>query len=498
MVSMAAPEAVAVLERRLRRQRHFTLTEAAALTGLAIDDTREALGALLTKYVCRLQVSEHGDLIYHFGDTLRRRGAKTFAERLRQVGAWLWQAFTVVYKAWVALTLVVYFVIFLVMLIALLLASRSRESSDRRRSSSLDIEPLLRLFLTIFHWRTVTEAIGYGRDRYGYRYRRYQPTPGVLNTAKKNFIAAVYDFVFGPPRATRDPLHNEREVAAFLRQNKGIIVTSELSALAGWTLPQAETFLTDCVIRYQGDTEISDNAVLYGEFDTIMRSVGAAEAGEVIHYWDEYEPEYELTGNTATYNLIIAGMNGFNLLFAALVLHGSFNFLWQPQYGTAFAPLVGSGVLMTVLLGWMPLLFSVLFFAIPLGRLFRIQVLRQRQHRENIRKRLFKAIFARQGQPQTLAQVLAAVNADPDEETLSRRVVEQMMRELALDMAGDMTVTEAAEVQFAFPRITRELQEAAQLRRRRRVDTALGQVIVESDNIVAPDNERNRHGLSDH
>jgi hypothetical protein len=44
-----------------------------------------------------------------------------------------------------------------------------------------------------------------------------------------------------------------------------------------------------------------------------------------------------------------------------------------------------------------------------------------------------------------------------------------------------MTVTEAAEVQFTFPRITRELHEAPQLRRH---DGALGEIIAEEDNQV--------------
>jgi hypothetical protein len=97
---------------------------------------------LLRKYVCRLQVSEHGDLIYHFGETLRRRGSMTLAERLQAMGTWLWKAFTWAYKAWIALTLVLYFIVFLVIAVVLLLAASARDSADdRRRSSSIDLAP---------------------------------------------------------------------------------------------------------------------------------------------------------------------------------------------------------------------------------------------------------------------------------------------------------------------------------------------------------------------
>ncbi len=267
-------------------------------------------------------------------------------------------------------------------------------------------------------------------------------------------------------------------MAIYLQQHKGVLVTSELSALGGLTLPQAETLVTDCVILYQGDTKISEQAVLYVEFDTLLRSVGGGDAGRVVYYWDEDEPEYELTGNESTSNWPIGGMNSFNVLCAALVVHGN------------FAAALGYGPLVTFVLGWLPLIFSVLFFAIPLGRLLRLQVLQQRQRYQRLRNQLFKAIFRQQGQAQTLADIQAMANANAYEDTWSRQAVEAMMQELSLDMAGEMTVTDTAEVQFAFPRIRRELHEVEHLRQQRRVDTTLGKIVIESDNIVASDDER--------
>ena len=489
MAAIATPEAVSILERRLKRDmRHFTLTEAAAQTGLAIDDTREALEVLLGKYVCRLQVSEQGDLIYHFGDTLRRRGAKTAAEHLQDMINGLWKIFTVIYKAWIAVTLAVYFLMFLVLMIALLVASRARQSDRERRSSSASaIDPgrLLHLFFAIFHWRTVTGTIDYQRDRHGYTYRHYQPQPGVLRQDKKSFIAAVYDFVFGPPRVVLDPLANEKEVAAYLQQHKGIVVPAELMALAGWDFAQAETFLTDCVIRFRGDPGVSDHGVLYATFDTLTRGIGQVERGTIVHYWDEYEPDYELTGNSAAYNLGIGLMNGFNLVFAFLVLRGVLSGLETPGAGIQLDAFIGAyqGPI-NLFLGWLPLVFSCLFFLIPLGRLLKVKALQRQRQAQNVRKRLYKAIFGRQGEPQTVSEIVDAINTGVSEAPLSQQTVADRMQALALDLAGDMTVTEAAEVQFSFPRITRELHEVKQLRQQRRLDATLGEIIAEEDNWI--------------
>lgn len=479
-------DAVAIIDSRLRQgERHFTLPEAAAMTGLAIDDTRHAMEALLNKYVCRLQVSEHGDLIYDFGDRLQRRGEKTAAERRQELLNWLWRIFTVIYKAWIAVTLVVYFVVFLVLVIAAIVALSSRQSSGDRRhgGTAIRLGSIFDLFFSIFHWRTVTHAVGYHQDRQGYRYRHFEPRPAVLNARKKNFMAAVYDFVFGPPRVELDPLGDEKEVAAYLLQNNGIVVTAELSALAGWTIPQAETFLTDCILRYRGESKISDDPVLYGEFDELMRRVGEANTGAITYYWDEYEPEYELNGNSSSQNAMICVMNGFNLLIAFLLATSDltvFVAMGAPQ--DIFSWLAANAAWVQIVFGWIPLAFSVLFFVIPLVRWYQIRTLQRQRHEQNIRKRIFKAIFTRQGQPQTVDEVMAAVNRSSEVEALSPPTVEAMLKELALDMPGDMGVSETAAVQYAFPRLTAELAAVERLRRNRRDDDSLGTIIMESDN----------------
>ncbi len=478
-------DAVALVETRLQQGEHyFTLPEAAAMTGLSIDETRDAMEVLLNRYVCRLQVSENGDLIYHFGDALQRRGEKTAAERRREVLAWLWQVFTVIYKVWIAVTLVVYFIVFLVIVIAALVAASSRQSSDDRRGQGgampIHLGRIFDLFFSIFRWRTVTGTIDYQRDAQGYRYRHYEPRPAVIKAKKKNLMSAVYDFVFGPPRVALDPLGNEREVAAYLQQHNGIVVTAELSALAGWTLPQAETFLTDCLLRYRGEGKISDDPVLYGQFDALMRGVGEVEAGEVTYYWDEYEPEYELNGNDAMQNAIIGAMNGFNLLVAFFMATGDWT-AWAASSGS-LAWLAANPAWMRLVLGWIPFVFSILFFGIPLVRWLQIRTLQQRRQEQNVRKRLFKAIFARRGQPQTVAEVTAAVNRDSEAVALTSSTVETVLKQLSLDMPGDMDVSERAEVRFAFPRLAAELDAVSRLRQSRRDDDALGTIVIESDN----------------
>ncbi|MFW6333560.1 MAG: hypothetical protein ACOC23_09735, partial [Thermodesulfobacteriota bacterium] len=444
-------DAAAIIEKKiLDGEGHFTRTEAAAITGLSLDAARDALEILLEKYVCRLQVTENGDLIYDFGKRPRRRGRKTPGEILKAAGEWLWQAFTVLFKIWIALVLAVYFVVFVVILFAVLIAAVFGKQGDRGGELiGKTFSRMGRSFLAIFHWKTITGDIDYSTDSLGYRFRKFKSKSALLNQEKKGFIASVYDFVFGPPRVDIDPLNNEKEVAAYLRQQRGILTIAELMALAGWTLSEAQAFFTDCLVRFQGEVEVTEEeGVIYGEFDQVLRGVGEAEGGKVIWYWDEYEPVHEWTGNSAGRNLLIAGMNGFNLVFATVVLF---------QYPVVLRALGADTVSrdavfgLVAALGWMPLVFSLIFFLVPLLRYPAILRNNRRRHEANIRKRLYRAIFSFQGRPMTIDQAAAAVNRNAPEEQLGKETVARWLHTLVLDLGGETEVSDAGEVVYSFP-----------------------------------------------
>ncbi len=452
--------ATAILETTLRKgSGHFTLSEAAAITGFPTDTIRDALDTLMQKYVCRLQVTENGDLIYDFGKKIRRRGQKSFAEIMSEIGDRLWKIFTIIFKIWIAVTLVVYFILFVIILIAMLFSKKSDSSDDKIFGSLFDA------FCSIFRWTTHTGNIFYEKDRSGYRYKKYKPKSSVLNEKKKGFIASVYDFVFGPARVNIDPLNNEKEVAAYLTEQKGIVVVSELQGLAGWTFSQAQTFFTDCLVRFQGEVKVSDNGVMYGEFDRILRGIGKAELGKIIWYWDEYEPEYELTGNTAGRNFAIIFMNAFNLIFSLYMLD-SFKQTGPEQ----------------IFLGWIPLIFSALFFLVPLMRLPKVLISRRKRQVSNIRKRIFKVIFQHNREEISVDKVTEAVNSNAAEEALPKETIESVMRELSLDLAGETVISEqSGEILYAFPKIRDELETVKTIRKQKRIEAELGDIIADSD-----------------
>ncbi|MBN1639028.1 MAG: hypothetical protein JW866_08675 [Ignavibacteriales bacterium] len=463
-----------VLEKNIRRKGYFTLADASAITGISMQESRKALDELMTKYVCRLQVTEQGDLIYDFGKSPLRRGEKTFKEKWQDFTAWLWKAFKFLFKIWITLMLVVYFIIFVVIMIALVFASS--QGSKSKKGPNLNF--IGAIFRGFFIWNTFTPNTRYVTDRYGYSYREFEPLKSHMSDPSKNkkrFVSSIYDFVFGPPRVENQMTENYKEVAAYLRQNNGIITLSELKALAGWTNEEAEKFMADCIIRFNGTAQISNDGVLYAEFPEITRSINKEDDGKIIYYWNEYEPEYKVTGNTTSRNLGIIFMNIFNLAWSAFFAFGD---LSELSYETGFD--FGTGA--AIGLGWVPLIYSLLFFLVPILRYFKILPLKKKRMINNIRKRIIRVIYDTKGKPTSADTIMQGANqTGQGEAPLSQGSVTKVMNELIQDWSGEMEVNPEGKIIYKFPRLEDELKEVVTLRQQQTGKDKIGDVILDTD-----------------
>jgi hypothetical protein len=437
-------------------------------------------------YDCRLKVTENGDLIYDFGN-LHKRGERTWGEWWHLTKLWLWKIFVLLFKIWITVTLVVYFVIFLVILIALIVAMMAgNKDGDSNSSSSSSsggglFEFIGDIFQSIFIWNTHTPRTYYERDSYGYDYRSYEPIPSTFDKVRKKnqpkskgFVASVYDFVFGPDRVEMTREDQQKEIASYVRQNQGLITLPETIALGGWTREKGEDFFSEVIVKYQGDSKISENAVLYGDFYTLARSQSAEGDAPIIYYWDEYSPEYKLSGNTWGRNASVVGMNLFNLVFSLVFVGGILqNADLELDEGTSNS--------LIILLGWVPLTFSFLFFLVPILRYFQIQPLRHKRNLENIRKRIMKAIYLNQSAEIPLDTLLNAVNSQSKGETkLDKSTIERMMHELINDFNGEIAMKDNGEIVYKFQNLREEMQEIRQLRTQRDSGKDLGKIIMDS------------------
>jgi hypothetical protein len=466
-------ETVRLLEGKLRPAKgQLTVSDAAAATGLPVVHMQEALAVLMNRYVCRLRVTEHGEVLYDFGSSLRRRGEKTFREKLQTVRTWLWKAFTVGFKVWITVMLVLYFIVFVLLLLALVFSGR-----DSKKSIKLDW--IGDLFADIFWISSRNMVIVRTMDGAGYSHKAYRQrqrrSEGV--EPKKRLVQSVYDFVFGPPRPNYDPFANEKEVAAWLREHRAVLTMTDLVALAGWTYDQASERMADYLTRFRGEATITDDGVLIGDFQQMLATGSTQiESGKVELFWDEYEAPYEMTGNTSGRNAAIVAVNAFNLIFSTVILFSSGMRAQLEILLYEFG--IGGGFLLFAL-GIIPFLFSLLFFAVPILRLPSTRRLEAARKKRNEHRRVLRHIFARKGGAVSLADLLADVNGDGSR-AMTEADVRRIVEELIPIYGGQSDLSEDGSVVYIFDRIGREEEAASSARIERSGTEVLGTVIFDT------------------
>jgi hypothetical protein len=337
-----------------------TAGDVAAEAGLPTEDVRRGLKALLESHQGHLAVSDSGELLYEFDPRLIERGTEPWLHRARRaVGKFLRGAF----KAWIVVMLVAYFVIFVVLLIAAVFASqRGRDSRGggwgHRGRGGFNF-PNFWFWYWIWgpRWRV-------GRPYYGHRWERT-----LDREDKVPFYKKVFAFVFGPDRPVPTQAQLDRGTLRLIRSRAGVLTTAELVEHTGSTFPAAEQEMARLLGAYGGEALVSPDGELVYAFPEIMATAQESRRARPPNpAWLRLEPALELTGNTTGANAAVAGMNAFTLISAATA--PAFIF---PRLGLG-------GTAAFVGLVWVPVVFSVLFFAVPLVRGLAVKLENRRRH----------------------------------------------------------------------------------------------------------------------
>jgi hypothetical protein len=395
------------------------LTKADAVTksGLPVPVAEDALGGLLKEFRSHLAATESGELIYQFDPSFTRRDALSLREKLARVGNSLWRGFTFLFKISIVTTLVVYFVVFVAMVIAVLFARRS--SDDRDGGGDID-------FTWPLFWMW-----GWGPSFDGGPYRRRR-----RRLPDKPLYRKVFEFVFGPPKPAVDPLADEKEILAYIRQKNGRIAAVDLVMLMGWDFARAEEEATRLLVNYGGEPEVTDDGVVVYVFKDIRKTAEEGRQVEpVVHRaWERLESRPPLTGNRTGTNVAISLFNGFNLLAPLWIVPAFEASLQVAIPGQEF------------LLRDYPMAFSSLLFAVPLGRWLVERVREPGRRQRNARRRLLQGVLARRGQAASVEELAPEPAAA---EALSRSLVA---------LGGDVVADDNGRIRYAFPRIAEELE----------------------------------------
>jgi hypothetical protein len=441
-----------------------TAGDVAAEAGLPTEDVRRGLKALLESHRGHLAVSDSGELLYEFDPRLIERGTEPLLHRARRaIGKLLRGAF----KAWIVVMLVAYFVIFVVLLIAAVFASqRGRDSRGggwgHRGRGGFDF-PSFWFWYWIWgpRWRV-------GRPYYGHRWERT-----LDREDKVPFYKKVFAFVFGPDRPEPTRAQLDRGTLRLIRSRAGVLTTAELVEHTGSTFPAAEQEMARLLGAYGGEALVSPDGELVYAFPEIMATAQETRPARPPNpAWLRLEPALELTGNTTGANAAVAGMNAFTLISAATAPWFIF-----PRLGLG-------GTAAFVGLVWVPVVFSALFFAVPLVRSLAVKLENRRRRTRNVRRVLLGLVYQRAlegSRPVSVTEAHTHVASKLTGQTVDRTEIESALHRLAAELDADVEVDGDAgenEQRFTFPALRRAFVAGDAVRRKLELDRkTLGEIV---------------------
>jgi hypothetical protein len=425
-----------------------TRADAVALSGIATEQAEPALKSLARTYRSHLAVTEEGELVYAFDPSLERRDKIPLGEKVRNAAMVLYAGFKWFFKVWIAVTLVAYVVAFIAMMLALIVAQKGDDRDDRRGGG---LGP-------VWLWYWLMPDLAPADPYYQQRRRQLQ-----LEGPKKRFYLVVFDYVFGPKGAPIDPKESDKRLLSFLRDHKGRVTATELSALTGLALPAAEEEMTRLMVEYNGEAEVAPDGTLLYVFDEILPSAEATPA-KWSWAWERNEKLPSLTGNTPGGNVAVTAFSAFNLI-ASLTVGPAFLHRFRLD-GNPWA---------SFFVTLFPLIFSAIFFAIPAVRLIARRRKEKKLARQAVRNALLREIWHTEKlDPAQAVKTIAERMQQPAE------LVQKALDKLLAELDGEVDTDAEGRISYRFPRLADE-KKAALAARAAAVVPALGPVEFTSE-----------------
>jgi uncharacterized membrane protein len=483
MNAVATAEAQPDVLKALRSLRgRGTVGDVVSSVGLPRDQVESTLKSLLESHQGHLEVSESGELVYLFDRKLIRRDRVPTIQRLKSTAK---RFLTGAFKGWIVAMLVIYFVVFVVLVVAAIVAMMSR--GGNRRSGGIGRVgrhhghfhfPSFWLWYYIWtpRWRL-------GSPYYG---RRWEAT--LEKDSRPPFYKKVFAFAFGPdrPKPTRKQL--DRSTLRLIRARRGALTTAELVEHTALPLPEAEEEMGRLLGSYAGEPTVSPDGELVYAFPELMTSAhGAVKAREPNPAWMRMEYPLELTGNEKKHDAVIIGMNGFSLVAGATAPWFIF-----PQL-VPYYPLLG-GTAAFVGLVIIPVIFSVLFFSVPLLRILGVRRENRARAARNVRRLVLGLVYREaltRGGSITAEAATAHVRARMKDRIVDPSEVEAALHQLAAEFDADVSSGEGGPLRFSFPAIRKQFLASEAVRTQLKLeDRKLGEVVYSSGDSEEEASER--------
>ncbi len=425
-----------------------------AATGLPIREVRDTLLALLSQYRGTVDLApDSGVLTYVFIHPLTPRHHVTLCAALAKGLTLLWRLVTGAPRAVIGVTLLLMYTLFGLLPIAVFGGGRGRD----RRTGTLHASQTAGIASLLWE---LLRGIAYGVTGYTgarriiYRTHRRHGVFRIVQTA--NLADGANNLAFGSGRVLFTDAERARRAMERLRRNHGLLTASDLIALEGHDWDTAEGELMRLASHMGGALEVMENGTVVAMVDATALPANPPDPQDPCtefltkQYWEETEPRYFVTGNTAD---VYAWIGSFMVAPTGI----AFSPLMQPRRdrGPWFSR--GEWAFFDHL-KLICLVLVILLFGMPLLRAPIIMMLNRTRRSRDVRRRLLGVIHEQRGAQQVERQVIlghASLRNDPP------ALVAAVLDRLVLDLKAETDVDDDGVVHHHFDRFHQGLAVAS-------------------------------------
>ncbi len=399
-----------------------------------------------------------------------------------------------VFKIWIVLMLVGYFVLFLALTLATLAAAiaaqsaGSKDSRGRGRGSGAGglylTGRVLDMFVRIWFYGELFKS---PEQRYYDRARRAEKA-----RSRRLLHKSVFSFVFGDGDPNEPWAETEKKaVAAFIQANRGVMTLEEFMVLTGHRPLEAEDAINRYLYEFEGSPEVTENGTLYYFFPSLLRRADARDRS--FGGSAPMKRPIPFSSNPKKANAWFCAFNAVNLGFGIYMLANAltvgipfppgveripvsvYNIAFLLLYYVTDNPLP----LVSIGLGAVPVVFAVLFYLVPFLRSLRLSRANEELRKENLRRLIYARALADPGRVDPREVRPESEAARPRDSKAAEKTVE----ELAAWAGGEPREDGA----FGFPELARRKADAEEARRRvKPSDYDLGGAVFDTDGPPAP------------
>lgn len=291
-----------------------TPSDVSSKTGLPILKVTQELNQIATDTSAHLQVSDKGDIAYHFTSNIQ---AAYMAKGVKRVfDKFFAKALDISFfllRISFGIMLIVSLIVISVLIIFLIIVMSQRGSNDRH--GGFGGFGGGGFHFGFFDYLILRDLIYWGTaSAYRPRYSLNEPT--VRKPDRGNFLFNVFSFLFGDGNPNKNMEERKWAMIAEVIRNSGGVVTAEQLAPYTGADPTDEDAVLPVLTRFDGRPEVTETGNIVYAFPSLQVTTQVSELKSLPSYLNEFEWKFSNVpegGLTPVY--ILGGLNFFGSLF---------------------------------------------------------------------------------------------------------------------------------------------------------------------------------------